>query len=79
MATTTKQEIIDQTAHFVIGFIVVFMFQYIMTGVLAFTLLVAGSFIRELFQNGRFFELHKRSWFDMLFWILGGITGLVLF
>lgn len=72
--TDIPKQIIDQSAHFAVGFVGVMMLLcFGVPSVLAFAFIMAGALGRELNQHHTIYpwDLHKGSFLDLAFWLLG--------
>lgn len=69
-----RKQVIDQTAHFMIGFIgVMMMLCFGVPSVLAVAFIMAGAMGRELSQHRTIYpwDLGKGSFLDLAFWLAG--------
>lgn len=68
------KQLIDQSAHFVVGGAVVLALALVMPALAAIGVMLLAATVREIIQH-RGFDLGWGSALDLLFFLLGGIAG----
>lgn len=72
--TDIPKQIIDQSAHFAVGFLgVIALMCFGITPFIALIFIMAGALGRELNQHHTIYpwQLHGGSFLDLAFWLLG--------
>ncbi|MFQ5661526.1 MAG: hypothetical protein ACE5GZ_14005 [Gammaproteobacteria bacterium] len=73
------KQLVDQTAHFFAGALLLWLFNLVMPLVFAFVLMEAVAVGREFYQHRNKqwgpFLMGPQSMMDVAFWLLGGIAG----
>lgn len=71
-----KKQIIDQSAHFVVGGLITAALVFLgLPQVLSLVGLMVAAYIREVIQHGRW-DVGKGSAIDLWFWFVGGCVGI---